>query len=315
MHANVYINVWKDGKIIDHRRGHNVWVESGRAFLAQAVTYDSPVLSTTEGTVDLVASFPTLTDETLILRVGHTTGHVETLVTLSSPVDSTALLSQINAQVAGFTASLGGSNGLVLTTDNPTTVEIVAGTAMPKLGLIPEFVAPAGYTTTPLETRRIKYMGFGIGGVGQSSVVSAVPPVSTAYPPGADPNATTGNEYRKEHPLDPLITTLERPVRVTGGVAPYPGDPADVWLVQDPKFVNYIITPGVMSFHGFVDGAAGDMLYGPFIEMPLSEVGLFLSDADIHSDYNPGKLVAYFSFGTIMLTLGVKLELVWTVSF
>lgn len=315
MHANVHINVWKDGKIIDTREGHNVWVGGGREYLAKAITFDSPVLATTEGTVDLVAAFPTLTTETLRLRVGHTTGHVEYTVTLASPVDSVALLAQINAQVSGFVASLGGSNGLVFTADNPTTVEIVAGTATTKLGLVPEFVVPAGYTTTPLDTRRIKYMGFGIGGNEQSSVVSSVPPVSTAYPPGFDPNATTGSEYRKEYPIDPLITSLERPVRISGGVVPYPGDPGDVWLVQDPNFVNYIPAPGVMTFQGVVDGAAGDMLYGPFIEMPLSEVGLFLSDADVNDDYNPGKLVAYYSFGTIMLTVGVKLELVWTVSF
>jgi hypothetical protein len=315
MHANVHITVFRGDKIVDVREGHNVWVSTGREYLAKAITYDSPALSTTEGFVDLVGSFPPLTTETIVVRLGHHTGHIETTVVLASPPDMATLLTQINGQLAGLTASVGGSNGLIFTTDSPTTVELVAGTALRPLGLQPEFIAPSGYTTTALETRRIKYMGLGIGGVGQSSAVSALPPVSTAYPPGFDPHGTSGNEYRKEYPLHPLITTLERPVRISGGVSPYPGDPADVWLVQDPKFVSYIPMPGVMSFHGLVDTVGGDMVYGPFIEMPLSEAGLFLGDANTHSDYNPGKLVAYYSFGTLMLTVGTRLELVWTVSF
>ena len=313
MHANVHITVYKDDKIIDVREGHNVWVDGGREYLARAIAFDSPVLATTEGTVDLVSSFPALTTERFIVRVGTPGSSLEYTVLLSSPANAAARLAQINAQIFGLTASLGGSNGLVITTDVPTTVELVAGTALGPLGLQPEFISPAGYTTTPLDVQRIKYMGFGIGGINQTSLVASLPPVSTAYPPGFDPNATTGNEYRKEHPLDPLITTLERPVRISGGVVPYPGDLADVWLVESPKFMNFIPSPGVMSFHGFVNG--GDMLYPPFTVMPLSEVGLFLSDADVSSAYNPGRLVAYYSFGTIPLSAGLSLELVWTVSF
>lgn len=158
-------------------------------------------------------------------------------------------------------------------------------------------------------------MGFGIGGNRQTIPSAVAPPLSVSYPSGSDPNATTGDEYKREFPSDPLITSLERPVRISGGSLAYPGDPADVWLVQDPNFVSYVPMPGVMSFHGVVNAAAGDMLYGPFTEMPLSEVGLFLSDSNVNNAFNAGKLVAYYSFDTILLNPNTKMELVWTVSF
>jgi hypothetical protein len=81
---------------------------------------------------------------------------------------------------------------------------------------------------------RVKYIGFGIGGNRQAHAI--VSPLSDAYPAGFDPQATAGNAYRKEYPIDPLIETLERPVRISGGSLPYnwPPDPGDVWLVQPP---------------------------------------------------------------------------------
>lgn len=315
MHANVHITVFEGDKIVDQREGHNVWVSGGREYLAKLVTFDSPLVSTLEGSVDLVGAFPAITDEWLIVRIGYHTGMIEYRVTFSSPPDVATLLAQIDAQTSGMTPSTGGGNGLVLTSDAPTSVEIVAGTAMVLLGVIPHLAPPAGYTTTPLEDRRVKYMGFGIGSNRQSLPTVGAPPLSVSYPPGFDPHATTGDQYKREFPLDPLISSLERPVRVSGGSLVYPGDPADVWLVQDPDFISYVPMPGVMSYHGVVDAAAGDMLYGPFTEMPLSEVGLFLSDSNVNDAFNVGKLVAYYSFDTILLTPNTKMELVWTVSF
>lgn len=315
MHANVKITARRGHEIVDYREGHNIWVTGGSAYLAKAAAFSSPLLSTTEGSVHLVALYPTLINENLYLRLGHETGVIGYQVVLSSPVDAAALIAQINAQAPGITASLGPNFGLVLTSNNPTTVEIVAGTALPKLGLTPEYVAPSGMTTTPLETRRIKYMGFGIGGVKQSSSTVFAAPLNTSYPPGSDPAATTGSEYNSEYPLAPLITSLERPVRISGGSTPYPGDPGDVWLVQAPQFSSYVLGTDTLLFVGKVDAAGGEILYGPFSGMPLSEVGLFLSDASLASPYNAGKLVAYHSFGTISLTPGIQLELIWTVSF
>lgn len=315
MHTNVEIIVREGQRVITHHKGHNVWVDPGREYLARTIAMTSPITTTTPGTVDLVASFPALTNEFFRIRIGHSMGLVEYRVQLASPASAAALLSQINAQVSGLTASLGGGNGLIFTPSAPVGVEIVSGTALARLGVSPAFYQPSGMTSTPLDTRRVKYMGFGIGSKLQSLAAANDPPLGTAYPPGFDPNATAGNAYDKDFPKGPLITSLERPVRITGGADPYPGDPADVWLVQAPKFTSYIVSPGVIRFHGVVDCPAGDMVYAPFTLMPVSEVGLFLSDADVNDAYNAGKLVAYHSFGTIPFTSGVTVDLSWTVSF
>lgn len=314
MHANVHIKLLKDGKVVDKREGHNVWVDVGREYLASMICFDSPIQSSNEGSVDLASDFPEFNNETFVIRYGHIAGVVETEVNVGTPVNSAALLATINSQLAGIVATLGGSNGIVFTPTTPTPIEIVWGAALNLLGMVPHYVAPAGMTTSPLENRRIKYMGFGIGGLQQSMPTAFAPPYSTGYPAGADPSTTAGNEYNKEDPRNPLITSLERPVRITGGTTPYPGDPADVWLVQSPKFMNYEAANGVMKFHAILDMTAGDMVYGPYTEVPISEVGLFLSGADVNDAFNVGELVAYYSFGTILLSAGFMAELVWTVS-
>lgn len=316
MHANVHINLVKDGKVIDSREGHNVWVDIGREYLTKLITFDSPINSTTEGTVDMVADFPldALAGTTFLdVSRSHVDGTIETRITLVDPTDAATLLIQLNDQVDGMAFTLGGSNGLVLTPDAQVPVEIRGGSAIETLGLLPQYVTPAGMGTTPLETRHVTFIGFGIGGTQQSSAMAFLPPIIDAYPPGADPNATTGTEYNKDFPMSPPITSLERPVRVSGGTVPYPGDPGDVWLVSDPKFVSYVVVPGIISFHAVL--TSPDVVYPPFLEMPLSEVGLFLEDSSLNSDFNAGKLVAYYSFGTLLLTTGVNMELVWTVSF
>lgn len=316
MKINVEITARENGRVVNVLRGHNVWVPTGKEYLAKAASFTSPNLSTTEGTVDLVSDFPTLTNETLHFRIGDVSGWLDYVVVLSSPVDATQLLAQINSQISGGVASLGGSSGLVLTSSAPTSIEIVAGSVLPRLGLAPHVTSASGMTTTPLDTRRIKHMGLGIGGLNQMVGIVSLPPISTSYPPGADPNATAGNEYNKGYPSSPPISSLEMPVRISGGEDPYPGDPADVWLIQYPKFSSYIVAPGSIRFRGEILSADNDILYGSFVQMPLSEAGLFLSDADVNDAYNPGKMVAYYSFDTILLLLpGIDLEIVWTVSF
>lgn len=103
MHANVHITVFEGDKIVDQRSGHNVWVEGGRTYLANLVTFDSPVVSTIEGSVDLVGAFPTISDEWLIVRIGYHTGMIEYRVTFSSPPDVATLLAQIDSQTSGIT--------------------------------------------------------------------------------------------------------------------------------------------------------------------------------------------------------------------
>jgi hypothetical protein len=315
MSINVEITVRRHGRIVDRREGHNIWVDSGREYLARAIAFTNPLSGTTPGSVDLVANFPTLTTEFFYFRVGHHTGAVDYRVQLASPADATELLSQINAQIPGAVASLGAGNGLVFTPAAATGLELMSGSALSRLGLVPEKITPAGMTSTPLETGRVKYMGFGIGGRLQGSSTAFAAPYDTSYQPGEDPNATAGNKYDTRFPTAPSIASLERPVRISGTEDPYPGDPADVWLVQDPKFTSFIAGTGIIKFHGTVDGPSGDIAYGSFTDVPLSEVGLFLSDADVNDAYNVSKLVAYHSFATILFTAGTQMELVWTVSF
>jgi hypothetical protein len=159
---------------------------------------------------------------------------------------------------------------------------------------------------------RIKYMGLGMGSIMQSDPWL----YTTQYPPGSDPNATSGNEYSKDYPVNPLITTLERPVRISGGVTAYPGAGGDVWL-RGPSAPDFIINhPTLYSteYHAFFDGTIGELCYSPFLMMPISEAGLFLSSATTPGQpYNT--LVAYYSFATIQMTTETELEIIWTVNF
>jgi hypothetical protein len=176
-----------------------------------------------------------------------------------------------------------------------------------------------------IEDRRVSFLGLGIGGVHQTQTIMAnTSPIVDSYPPGYDPLASGGNDYDPELPT--TITTLERPVRITagggGGLKPYPGapggppDPDDVWLAvpPPPRFsTTFTPTKGEVRFRTFLDTNAGDMTYGPFTQMPVSEAGLFLAGSDPNQPYNT--LVAYHSFVTILVSLGTYLEILWKLNF
>lgn len=102
---------------------------------------DDPAI-TTEGTVDLVASYPTITTETLVVSVG---GSADQTYVASSPADAAALLAAINAALTGVTATLGTGtpNGLVLTstgTGASASIQIKAGTLNALVGISTETV-------------------------------------------------------------------------------------------------------------------------------------------------------------------------------
>lgn len=168
---------------------------------------------------------------------------------------------------------------------------------------------------TPERNDRIRYVGVGIGGQHTDFGLSSAAPLDTSYPVGADPHGTAGNAYREDYPVDPLITTLERPVRISGGSTAYPGAGSDVWLVDTPNFFVTHISTTELTVHAVIDGAAGDVVYAPFTQMPLSEAGLFTDQAgiDVNTPFNP--LVAYVTFGTILLNSSVTLEIIWSVRF
>lgn len=156
---------------------------------------------------------------------------------------------------------------------------------------------------TPERDDRIKYIGFGIGGSRQVAVgVANSPPMSTAYP---------GSNTQTD--LDPAVTTLERPVRVSGTTttpsSPY--SPSDLWLgtVQAPAIHS---TPTEVTFRRLFGQT--ELSYSSFTSVPLSEVGLFTSAAvPIGEPFNT--LVAYDTFDTISKTGAFEIEVEWTVRF
>jgi len=86
------------------------------------------------------------------------------------------------------------------------------------------------------EERGIKHIAFGIGGVKQGMpYIADAPPMSVAYPSGFPPATTNGHQYNHSFPINPLIETLERPVRISGNSQPYGFPPVgDIWFTQPP---------------------------------------------------------------------------------
>lgn len=168
----------------------------------------------------------------------------------------------------------------------------------------------------PLINSHLKHIQFGIGGA--YAILANVPvAVDTAYPAGEDPNATAGNEYVHTYNLNPLISTLERPVRLVGGTNPYgTAAPTDVWLssTAPPKFLITQPTAGIVSIRFFISAPSGDITYGPFTTMPLTEAGLVVSgQADPNAPFNP--IVSYVNFVTLQMTTTTEVEMEWRVSF
>ncbi len=147
---------------------------------------------------------------------------------------------------------------------------------------------------------RVRYMGFGIGGNRQLQLSAAnAAPIS---PPYVGTNAQTDTDVG--------VTTLERPVRVSGSSTVYPGIAGDQWLgtigSADPLTV-----PTPTTFRRLFTQA--EISYGPFISVPLSEVGLFTSAADPGNHQNT--MIAYDTFDTISKTTAFELEVIWTIRF
>ena len=153
---------------------------------------------------------------------------------------------------------------------------------------------------TPYTDYRIKYFGLGIGGSAQKALdVANYPPISGPY---VGTNGQTDT--------DPTISTLERPVRVSGSPSAYPGVSGDAWLgligSSDP-----ITVPGQSTFRRTFTQA--EVNYSSFVSVPLSEIGLFTSGADPENYQN--LLVAYHTFDTLSKTAAFSLEVVWTIRF
>lgn len=161
------------------------------------------------------------------------------------------------------------------------------------------FTGASGYPT-PERDDRVEYMGVGIGGTSQTSL--SVANSSPLVPPYAGSNAQTDT--------DPTVTSLERPVRVSGGSSSYPYNVGDVWLAQ---VQNPVTHPTATQSEFIRVFAPTDVSYSPFVTVPLSEIALFTSAANPNV-YNNNP-IAYDTFDTLTKTNAFSLEVDWTLRF
>jgi hypothetical protein len=164
---------------------------------------------------------------------------------------------------------------------------------------------PTVLPVTTEEDRRVRYMGLGIGGNRQLNLAIAnSAPMSTHYP---GTNAQTDT--------DPTVTLLERPVRLSsvGSPVPPPYSATDVWLGQ-------VVAPAV---HNTATSTTftrlfttGEISYGPFLSVPLSEIGLFLhNNSPTYINLPNNTFIAYDTFDTLLKTSAFALEVDWTIRF
>lgn len=153
---------------------------------------------------------------------------------------------------------------------------------------------------TPVRNDRIKYMGLGIGGNRQLALTTAnSSPIS---PPYSGTNA--------QDDVTPSVTTIERPVRISGSTTNYPGISGDEWVGQIAAPPDLSGGTEVIFSRIFTQD---EVSYGPFLSVPLSEIMLFTSAADPENHQNTG--VAYDTFDTISKTSAINLEVKWTIRF
>jgi len=182
-----------------------------------------------------------------------------------------------------------------------------------------QVIAPSGGFLGHVNDNVVRYMALGIGGDEQNtSLATIAPAVNTDYP---GQNTYDANDL--------TIPYLERPVKISGtaGMAATAG----TWLkdvVAPPTFVGSPAT--TVEFQALF--ADGDLhLSGAYPNVPVSEVGLFLSnelDSQLWNEvYDAGsgpdfiniatrqKLIAYHPFAPIQKTNTVSMELHWQLQF
>lgn len=150
------------------------------------------------------------------------------------------------------------------------------------------------------DDRRVRYMGFGIGGTRQIAPGFADTAPLTDYGPVGSFTQTD---------TDPTLLRLERPVRISGGSGSGTS-PGDVWAgqVQAPALHP---TPTSVEFRRLF--TLTDVSYAPYVSVPLSEVGLMLSGID--PNFPTNNVVAYDTFDTLSKTTAFELEVSWTLRF
>lgn len=178
------------------------------------------------------------------------------------------------------------------------------------------YLSYTGPTGNPERDDRLRYIGLGIGGDRQVALA-----VANASPlgGGSPPNHYAGTNVFDD--TSPAQTVMERPVRVSwSGVTPTasPYDPVnDVWMGQVAPVTHPVATSTRFTRLFTETEINGVSSYYPVV--PLSEVALFPGAANIHSPSNASNptntYVAYDTFDTISKTVGVTLEVDWTIEF
>lgn len=153
-----------------------------------------------------------------------------------------------------------------------------------------KLIAYSSYNPDVVETNeRIRYMGLGIGGTRQLAPDFADTSPLSDYPP-------VGSFLQTD--VDPDVIRLERPVRVSPA--------AWIGAVQAP--VTHPTPTSTLFRRVFT---SQEVSYAPYLSVPLSEVGLFLSTANTVSPSNV--IIAYDTFDTLAKTTAFELEVSWTI--
>lgn len=169
-----------------------------------------------------------------------------------------------------------------------------------------ELIGYANPTTeTPFRNDRVKYFGLGIGGTQQLALPTAnAPPIGG----GGTSGPYVGSNLQTD--TDASVSVVERPVRISGSNAVYPGIGGDAWIGQigsaDPT-----TTPNQVTFQRVFTQI--EVSYSQFLSVPLSEIMMFTAAADPANFQNTG--VAYDTFDTLSKTNAIELEVVWTLRF
>jgi hypothetical protein len=153
---------------------------------------------------------------------------------------------------------------------------------------------------TTYRNDRVQYMGLGIGGTRQ-----LIPPVANTPPLVGDYPGTN-----VQTDTDPTLTTLERPVRLSGSSTSPPYSVSDLWLGQVQAPPTFATNTEVTFRRLFTQV---EISYGPYLTVPLSEIMLYTSAANPNVYNNTG--IAYDTFDSISKTNAFDLEVAWTVRF
>lgn len=162
----------------------------------------------------------------------------------------------------------------------------------------------------PQRDDRVRYMGFGIGGTRQLAAAAANAPPIGGLTGSYAANSAAGIGGNSQTDLDRTVRTLERPVRLTGGSSHYPGVNGDIWLGRIQAPVEHPTAQQARFRRLFT---RDEVSYMPFASVPLSEIGLFTSQAD--PGFYLNTLIAYDTFDTLSKTTAISIEVEWTFTF